>query len=186
MQINIVDILFILPIIFATLLGFKSGFLKILISTTFLVLSLLLTYLIYPSFGELIAKYVENEIFTTLLAISFAYIMSAIFCGAISKVFKKAAGDINFGFVDKFLGLLTGAVKGAILSVMIFVIIIILASKSYEDAEDMQDLLPNDSSHMPVWIEDSYLYPHIMQFINYSIEKAGWEKLREKKIQEIF
>ena len=141
MPINILDILCFLPAILSIVFGASSGAVKLLIGFVFFILSIWLTYLIFPSFGEVLAKHFENEFMINFISIALAYVMSALFCAFIAKSLKKMSEDMNGGFLDRLLGTILGALRGVLLALIIFLIISVITGRTYEGAENIYDLV---------------------------------------------
>jgi membrane protein required for colicin V production len=184
MPVNIIDILIILPLGLSMFFGAKSGSVKLMIGIIFFIISIWLTYLIFPAFGEMLARHMENEFMINILAIMFAYIVSSVFCSLIGKTLKKIAGDSSGGFIDTFLGLILGTVRGAIISLILFLIITIIAGKTYKEAENLYDLVPKKEDEQTDIVKDSYSYEKILGIIEMIIDEAGEDYLKDRKVPD--
>lgn len=184
MPVNIIDILIILPLGLSIFFGARSGSLKLMIGLIFFIISIWLTYLIFPAFGEILARHMENEFMINFLAISFAYIMSGLFCGLIAKSLKKMAGDSSGGFVDICLGIMLGAARGIIVSLIIFLIITIIAGKTYREAENLYDLVPKAEDEQPDMVRDAYSYEKMLGIIQIIVDKVGVGYLKDRKVPD--
>lgn len=184
MQVTILDILCLLPAILSIIFGAKSGSVKLMIGFIFFILSLWLTYLIFPSFGDVLARHMENEFMINIISISFAYVMSSLFCTLIAKSLKKMAGDSSGGFTDRLFGTILGVVRGFIVSVIIFLIIVIFAGKTYKEAENLHDLIPKEEDEQPSWVENSLSYEKMLKATNIVVGKIGEDFLKEQKVPD--
>lgn len=159
----------------------KSGSVKLMIGFIFFILSLWLTYLIFPSFGDVLARHMENEFMINIISISFAYIMSSLFCTLIAKSLKKMAGGSSGGFTDRFLGTLLGVARGFILSLIIFLIIIVITGKTYIEAENLYDLMPKEETEHPDWVQNAYSYEKMLKVTNIVANKVGENFLKDQQ-----
>jgi membrane protein required for colicin V production len=184
MQVNIMDVLCLLPAVLSIIFGAKSGSVKLMIGFIFFIISIWLTYLIFPSFGEILARHMESELMINLLSVLLAYVMSTIFCSLIAKSLKKMAGDASGGFMDRMFGTLLGALRGLIVALMIFLIIVVIAGKTYLEAENLYDLLPKEEKEQPDWVKNSLSYEKMMELTNILADKIGEDYLKERKVPD--
>lgn len=184
MQVNFFDIIILIPLLLSVVFGMKSGSVKLMIGFIFFIISLWLTYLIFPSFGEVLARHMENEFLINFFAIAVSYIMSSLFCTIIAKSLKKMAGDSSGGFMDKFLGTLLGALRGLLVSLIIFILISVVTGKTYLEAENLHDVMPKEENEQPDWVKNSMSYETMLKLTHFIASKIGEDYLKDRKVPD--
>lgn len=182
MQFGFLDFLCFFPIILSICFGFGSGVIKLLIGFSFFLTSLCLTYLVYPHIGNILANYIVDEFMINLISVGLAYVISAILCSIISKFIKKMTTDVSGGFLDRFLGAVFGAFRGAAMALGIFLIVTLFISRSTKESDNMYELITIDKAkeaEYPDWVTDSYTYQKGPSWIQRAIGIIGKENLEE-------
>lgn len=131
MTINLIDFIFLLPILFFAWSGYKKGF--IIEAATLGALILGLYFAIYFSdiAGELLNKTFNiEEKYMGALSFVVTFIIVVFGVIAIGKALEKIVDILFLGFLNKMAGAVFGIIKGAL-----FISILILAF-SYFDLEN--------------------------------------------------
>lgn len=181
---QMLDVLCVLPLVLSIIFGAKSGSVKLMIGFIFFIMSLWLTYLIFPSFGEVLARHMENEFMINFLSIAFAYIMSSLFCNLIASSLKKMTGEASGGLLDRALGTALGAARGVVLSLIIFLAVAVVAGKVYNEAENLLDLVPTKEDEQPDWVKDSFSYDHMMKLTKIAVDVVGEDNLKGRSVPD--
>ena len=122
-EMNYIDITGGLLLLFAAVIGFKKGLVYELASLAALILGIWGAIL----FSGLVANYMEQKFswnfeFQGLLAFFITFIIIVILVHLVGRLLTKLVNAISLGFLNHFLGLLFGTLKGVfILSVLLFI-----------------------------------------------------------------
>lgn len=111
------------------------------------ITSIMLTYFLYPYISQIISKYVHNEVVRVISSGVISYIISLILCIFIVYKFLAIISFMRNGFIDRFLGLLTGFAVGAAISAVIFFITMIFTSENYYKSKSLEDFIASSKSN---------------------------------------
>ena len=183
LSLNLLDILCFLAGSLSVLAGTVSGAVKLCIGFTFFGLSILFGYLIYIPIGEAVSEYITNQFAINIISIFLSGSISALCCGFVAKQLKKLVEDMSGGFTDRALGAVFGIIRGLILSVIIFLIIIILTGRTYKTADNMLELVkPQEEEKYPKWVKQALCYDQMNSATLGMINIIGEDNLKETKI----
>lgn len=141
-SLNLLDAIILSLILGGALWGYSVGSLKA-IRPTVLVFALITISYVYPDLKEYFAREGIVSFFLVLLLI----FIGIIVWGFIARYFKAGIGSGSFGNLDRFLGLLSGIILGAVLAgFLVFVL------KSYGGSQARN------------LIESSSLGPSVLKF----------------------
>ncbi len=119
-NLNLLDIFFLIILIYNVFQCFFKGFSLSLISFMKWVLSTIVTIILTPRFQPIVSEYIESE-FINSFGLGVAIFILALFITIlIGKTLSKAVTWTGVGSIDKGFGLLFGFFKGYIVSVCLF------------------------------------------------------------------
>ena len=120
---NLLDVFFILILIYNVVQCFFKGFSLSLISFMKWVISTIITIILVPKLQPLVSEYIQSE-FINNLGLGIAIFIFTLFITIlIGKTLSKAVTWTGVGSIDKVFGFLFGFFKGYIVSVCLFSIL---------------------------------------------------------------
>ncbi len=159
MNFTLFDLIILTIITICSMAGMLRGLLKLTISMVGFLVSIIVTYLIYPFVQKFLVEFflLNNEVIIVILTTIIAYISSSIMVHFVTSKILILIGSISGGFIDRLLGLVAGFILGSIISLVLFIIIMIFASGSYIKAETANDILITQVSEdkHPEWFKRS-------------------------------
>lgn len=182
MQVGFLDFICLFPIILSMIFGFGSGFIKLAIGFSFFMISLFLTYNIYPIIGNFLSDYIVSETLINIISVGFAYLVSSLFCSMISRYIKKISQDVSGGFVDRIFGMVVGILRGLVISLGVFLIVILLLPGSTKESDNLYELVTIDKSkeeEYPDWVTSSFIYHNGPEMIRGMVVHFGKSNLEE-------
>ena len=119
---NLLDVFFLIILIFFVIQCFLKGFSLSLISFMKWVLSTIITIILVPKFQPTVSSYIESE-FINSIGLGFTIFCLALFSSIlVGKSLSKVVTWSGVGSVDKSFGLLFGFFKGYVVAVCMFTI----------------------------------------------------------------
>ena len=117
---NLLDVFFILILIYNVVQCFLKGFSLSLISFMKWVISTVITIILVPKLQPLVSEYIQSE-FINNLGLGIAIFIFTLFITIlIGKTLSKAVTWTGVGSIDKVFGFLFGFFKGYVVSVCLF------------------------------------------------------------------
>ncbi len=172
---NFLDIILAIPIVLLAVGGSKQGLIKEVVSLTALILGIY--FAIY--FSDLVAKYLleyfdVNHRYVFIVAFILTFIGIVLVVLLIGRMLDKIASLVALGFVNKFLGLIFGFLKGIVIMSLLILLFNMIDSNGNILKEDTR----NDSMlYSPI----SEVVPLILMNINnINIDDPSWEDYRKK------
>ncbi len=161
---NFLDIIIIIPLIWAAYSGYKKGFIIELASLAALILGIYAAINFSYLIGDLLSDNINlQEKYINIIAFIITFIIVVFVVYLIGKLIEKFVNVLMLGFVNRIAGLFFGIIKAAfILSVLFYIINIF--------DEDQNLLTPKTK-------KNSALYDPIASFAPYIIPKLNIEKL---------
>ena len=124
-------------------------------------------------------EYVASHFVVSFVSMAVSYLVCAILCAIIARKLKTLVEDISGGVTDRFLGLVFGGVRGVIVSLIIFAVVTIFTTKSYETAKNAFELvIANPKLKAPHWVASSRFNPELRQLLDRSIDLVGKDSLK--------
>lgn len=159
---TIFDIAMISIIVISTILGTYRGFVNITINLIGFITSIIFAILLYKYiFTDLFVEYIHNEAIKNVAAGTVSYVISLIFCSYIFTKLMNLVGG-NKGVVDKVFGFWLGFIRGILLVLIIFWVIVIFANGKYINAKNADDLFDDfENSKNPMWMQDMYIKKYL-------------------------
>ncbi|ASX27838.1 colicin V synthesis protein [Rickettsia sp. MEAM1 (Bemisia tabaci)] len=146
-MITFFDITIFSIIILFSFFGLYQGIIGFSTRILGFITSIMLTYFLYPYISQIISKYVHNEVVRVISSGVISYIISLILCIFIVYKFLAIISFMRNGFIDRFLGLLTGFAVGAAISAVIFFITMIFTSENYYKSKSLEDFIASSKSN---------------------------------------
>jgi len=153
---TIFDIIIIAVIAISAIFGLYGGLIRLSINLIGFLLSIIVAFYLYPFARDILANHLKNEVIMVILAGISAYVISLIsFSFLINKV-MLIVSDLSGGIIDRFLGLLAGLIRGAVIDLILFLIIAVFTSGSYLTANTMHDIFQETKmDKYPEWLKKS-------------------------------
>ena len=122
-NINLLDLFFLIILIYFVIQCFVKGFSLSLISFLKWILSTVITIILVPKFQPVVSEYVESD-FINSVGLGVAIFIFTLFIAIlIGKTLSKTITWTGVGSIDKGFGFLFGFFKGYIVSVCLFSIL---------------------------------------------------------------
>tara|TARA_X000000950_G_scaffold288376_1_gene404803 strand:+ start:174 stop:722 length:549 start_codon:yes stop_codon:yes gene_type:complete len=119
-NLNVLDIIFLIILIYCIIQCFLKGFSLSLISFMKWILSTIITIILVPKFQPFVSEYIQSE-FINNVGLGIAIFIFTLFITIlIGKTLSKTITWTGVGAIDKGFGLLFGLFKGYIVSVCLF------------------------------------------------------------------
>jgi len=157
---SVLDIVFIIPIIWLAYIGFKKGLVVELSSLVALILGIFVSLYFSDVTAEFLKETLELKTkYLSLISFIVTFILVVIAVNLIGKLVEKLFNIVALGFVNKSAGGVFGVLKAAIfLSFIIFFI---------EKADKKKVIISDDLS------ENSLFYPYIQPIAHTLINIYG-------------
>ena len=177
------DIIILTIIAISSLSGLYRGIINITINLLGFIGSIIAAIFLYPYVRLLSSGYVDNDLVTSLASGITAYIISLIaFTFLASKIALLFDGSRKSIF-DRSLGLIVGVIRGILCSLILFSIIAIFTTRTYIEAENIEDLIFHLSfDKYPEWLKNSITTLHLEKLLKSSPSTLPKEILHSVKI----
>ncbi len=150
------DIITFTVILVSTLLGLYKGFVNIIINLLGFIASIVVAVVLYPYVNDLFSPYIASQLVSPIVSGIFSYIVSLILFTFLTSKVNLLFADYTGGAFDRFLGLITGFVRGAILAIILFIPVAIITSGSYTESENAREVLTKlNKDKYPEWLKNS-------------------------------
>lgn len=150
------DIITFTVILISTLLGLYKGFVDIIINLLGFVASIVVAVMLYPYVNDLFGPYIANQLVASIVSGITSYVASLIFFTFLTSKVNLLFADYTGGAFDRFLGLITGFVRGAILAIILFIPVAVITSGSYTESANAKEVFTKlDKEKYPEWLKNS-------------------------------
>jgi len=124
MEVNILDIIFLIPLLLFAYNGFKKGIIIEVASLAALILGLYFAFYFSDLAADLLNKWFTIDPgYMAAIAFIVTFLVVVIVVIAVGKILQKFIDILLLGFFNKLAGAVFGLLKGAlVLSIMIFII----------------------------------------------------------------
>ena len=122
-NITIIDIIFIIFILYNLASGIKNGLIGSLLSFSKWIIAFLAVKYFLPIFRPYVDGILSSEFATDVIIGSFIFFITLFLVLLISKGLKKTVNWSGMGSIDKLFGFIFGAIKGYIYFITIFTVI---------------------------------------------------------------
>ena len=119
-SVNILDIFFLIILIYSVVQCFLKGFSLSLISFMKWVLSTIITIILVPKLQPIVSEYIQSEFINNIGLGVVIFVFTLFITILIGKTLSKAITWTGVGPIDKGFGFLFGFFKGYIVSVCLF------------------------------------------------------------------
>ena len=119
-NVNLLDIFFLIILIYNVAQCFLKGFSLSLISFMKWVLSTVVTIILVPKLQPIVSEYIQSEFINNLGLGIGIFIITLFITILVGKTLSKAVTWTGVGSIDKVFGLLFGFFKGYVVSVCLF------------------------------------------------------------------
>ena len=119
-SVNVLDIFFLIILIYSVVQCFIKGFSLSLISFMKWVLSTIITIILVPKLQPIVSEYIQSEFINNIGLGVVIFVFSLFITILIGKTLSKAVTWTGVGPIDKGFGFLFGFFKGYIVSVCLF------------------------------------------------------------------
>ena len=119
-SVNVLDIFFLIILIYFVVQCFLKGFSLSLISFMKWVLSTIITIILVPKLQPIVSEYIQSEFINNIGLGVVIFVFSLFITILIGKTLSKAVTWTGVGPIDKGFGFLFGFFKGYIVSVCLF------------------------------------------------------------------
>ncbi|MCP5108344.1 MAG: CvpA family protein [bacterium] len=124
-KLNILDIVFMVVILFSILLGVIKGFIRELFSLAFLIIAVVLAFLFYSEAGTFLMKYLENREVSNFAGFVSIFAVVLIVGAVVTYFIKKILTVGPLKAVDRILGGVFGLLRGILLAgIIVFGLIV--------------------------------------------------------------
>ena len=118
--INLLDILFLVIVIYCVVQCFLKGFSLSLISFMKWILATIITIILVPKLQPVVSQYIESEFINNFGLGIAIFILTLFILILVGKTLSKVVTWTGVGSIDKSFGFLFGFFKGYIVSVCLF------------------------------------------------------------------
>ncbi len=185
MSFTIFDIIILTIIAASSMLGGYNGLVRLSINFIAFLGSIFCAYFLYPFMYSFFAKFFASQALLVLLGACSSYIVALIFFSILSSKFFAMVKDSSGGLMDRFLGLFAGFLRGSIVSLLIFVVIIVVSCKSYMNAETFYDVSQNTKSEQyPQWLKDSKVFEYLDKFGKLTLSLIPEETIKSMRLRQ--
>ena len=119
-SVNVLDIFFLIILIYSVVQCFIKGFSLSLISFMKWVLSTIITIILVPKLQPIVSEYIQSEFINNIGLGVVIFVFTLFITILIGKTLSKAITWTGVGPIDKGFGFLFGFFKGYIVSVCLF------------------------------------------------------------------
>ena len=140
MTFTIFDIIILTIFSASSLMGLYRGMVCITINLLGFVASLFVAIFLYSYVRIIFSGYVENDLVTSIASGVVSYIFSLIVFTFLTSKIVLLFKDLSQGIFDRLLGFAIGAIRGGLISVLLFAIIAIFMVGTYTEAEKQKTL----------------------------------------------
>ncbi|CAL7960702.1 membrane protein required for colicin V production [Alphaproteobacteria bacterium] len=178
LKINAFDILLIIIVLLSTLTAFNRGFIGAVLSLGGWVLSIILTYLIFPYLEPFLQKHTNgSEFLTFCIGYVGGLIFFLLFFAILNFIISMSLGSLVQGKFNKFLGACFGIFKGWLLISFLFLCFSVIASifegKNLQDDEVMPSFIQKAQSFNILKMSRAHLLEFLPQSISQSIHSIN-------------
>jgi membrane protein required for colicin V production len=191
MLFTIFDILILTIVTVSSLFGLYKGIINITIKLLGFVASIVAAILLYPYTHQIFAKYIENELVSSIVSGVVSYIVSLVVFTFLTSRVELLFKDVGKGFFDRILGGVVGVIRGGLFALIIFTVTAIFTAGTYSNPDKPQDLIDKLSEDKyPDWLKNSITTPYMERMLKSSaslVPEEAWEYLdmSEEKDEDI-
>jgi uncharacterized membrane protein required for colicin V production len=144
--------------------GLFQGAIRLMLGNISFVISIALSYFLFPSAQKVVAEHVEHAQLATAIAGSIGYIISIVLCSLTFSKIKAMIKPMCGGAFDKMAGCALGALNGWLVVLGFFTVLIVAISgqriSAYDSSQSFTRILKEQNN--PIWLEESSSF-HILR-----------------------
>lgn len=180
---TIFDITIFVIVTVSAMSGLHKGLVNMMVNLLGFISSIILALFLFPHIKFILIGNVENELLISILSGIIAYLCSLfIFTMITSRVVCLLKG-ISRGFFDRIFGLVVGALRGIIISLVIFAVLAIFLSGAYLKANNAEELIEAlDEEKYPAWLTDSKTTNYLQNLLKRSGTMFSEDMLKSIKL----
>jgi len=164
---NIIDIIFIIPIIWFAYQGFKRGLIIELASLAALILGIYAAlYFSYYAENFLVNNMNMDTEYVSIIAFIITFLIVVIIVYFVGKILEKVVNMVALGFLNKTAGALFGILKAAVL-----ISIVLLIINNFNDKFISKEKKENSFLYAPIAGIAPLLWQNLKDFDNEKIEE---------------
>lgn len=180
---TIFDITIFVIVTVSAMSGLHKGLVNLTINLLGFIASIILAILLFPYIKLVLIGNVENELLISILSGIIAYIFSLFVLTIITSKVSYLLKGISRGFFDRIFGLIAGALRGIIISVIIFAMLAVFVSGTYLKANNAEELLTElDEEKYPIWLVDSKTTDYLQNLLKRSVSVFPEDILKSIKL----
>ena len=166
---NGLDVILLLVMLIIGTICLMKGLIKTVFFFVSMVAASLCSILFYRPVGDLIDKFINNNIISVVLAYILIFLAVSIGCNILAKGLKKVLKIAHLGWADMIGGLLIGLIIGVFLNSVLIILLTVFSSKQNQV------------------INESMLAPHILKISQKTISllPSDLKETFQKKVKEI-
>ncbi|MFP3035587.1 MAG: CvpA family protein [Wolbachia sp.] len=150
------DCLIIFIIVVCVIISVTRGFIKELCALMFLFLSVFLTANHYDFFAINYNKYFDSKGTQNILSTISVFIILNLIFMIVNNWLMYILSPIRLGLIDRVTGILVGALRGILLSYVLFFAVHLYCCMAYDKKEEQSKIEAEDI--LPNWIINSHSY----------------------------
>lgn len=175
MDVNFLDLIIGLPIVLMAISGFRNGFIKEIASLVALLLGLYFAIYFSDVVADWLLQYFDiSHRWLFIVAFILTFIVVVLLVSLIGKLLSKIASLAALGFLNRFIGLVFGILKGIVIMSALIMLFEMIDSKASILKKDIK--------------EGSLLYRPVEGVVPYILRNVGdikfddpsWEDFKNK------
>lgn len=173
---NWVDVLLIIVILLAAVSGFKRGFILGSLELLGWAVSLVAAFYFYPYVTAFIERFTtKSGVWTMPISFLFVLIITRIIASLITgSILHSTKQEAHLSYTNKVLGLIPGLVNGAIYSIIISGLLLILPLSDGISAKAKESRLANRFGEQVAWLDEK-LSPVFDEALNKTMTRTTIE-----------
>ena len=175
MDVNFLDLIIGLPIVLLAISGFRNGFIKEVASLVALVLGLYFAIYFSDVVADWLLQYFDiGHRWLFIVAFILTFIVVVLLVSLIGKLLSNIASLAALGFLNRFMGLVFGVLKGIVIMSALIMLFEMIDSKASILKKDVKE---GSLLYKPV----ESVIPFILgNFENINFDDPSWEDFKKK------
>ncbi|MCE2992166.1 MAG: CvpA family protein [Candidatus Jidaibacter sp.] len=162
----------------STLFAFVRGFIGSFLSLAGWIVSIYLSYTLFPAIRPLLDEKIKNPVIVMILGHSGLLVGFLIVFGIINIIASNLVKGLTSGIIDRTLGAAFGVIRGAIIISFLYLIV----STSISIFNGVDKIHKTEAESMPSWLKSSksFIYMHEgSQVLSSFIPDSFYERFQE-------
>ena len=162
MMFTVFDIIILIILFASSIMGLYRGMIYITINYLGFTASIFAAIFLYSYVRIIFSGYIANELLISIGSGVVSYIFSLIAFTFLSSKIIFLFKEVSQGIFDRFLGFVLGAVRGGLISLLLFSIVAVFTAGTYSGAEKAEDVIYNlEKDKYPEWLKNSVTTLHL-------------------------